>query len=314
MRELELLQRIYARHAQWGGAPGRVLIPPGDDMCLLENPGSRVLTAVDQVVEGRHFLPGTDPAAVGRKAMLRNLSDVAAMAAEPWAALATVVFPPGFTQEEAQRLHTGLWETAREWNCPLAGGDIAVHAAAGAPLVVTVTILALPGPTGRVIERAGAREGDLLCVTGSLGGSYDKATGGGRHLEFTPRIRHAQELVRLLGDRLHAMIDLSDGLGRDAAHLARAAGLDVEIPGERLPCSAGAGWRNALSDGEDYELAFACDGNAGGVPEKVLGVPVTVVGKFVPAGGISGASGGGCRVFADGQWHDAAGMGWAHDG
>lgn len=308
MREDELLRHVYARNAQLqsratGGAD--VLIPPGDDMALVQLQQRNVLIATDQVVEGRHFVRGTSMRAIGRKAVLRNVSDIAAMAAVPSACVAAVALPKGTDDAQVLELLAGLQGASEEHGCPLVGGDTSVHAAGDSPLVVTVTVLAEPGPSGRVIQRAGARAGDLLCVTGALGGTL-QADGSGKHLEFVPRVREALELMSALGDSLHAMIDISDGLGRDAAHLARAAGLDVEIRAESVPCNSAVTWRRALSDGEDYELAFAC---AGQPPAKLGDVPVTVVGTFVAS---RTPTGGACRVVEQGTWHDASTLGWQH--
>ncbi len=322
MREHDLIRRIVGANPALRAFRVPVLVPPGDDMALLELPTRRLLVAADQVIERRHFPPGTPMRAVARKAVLRNVSDVAAMAGVPVACVATVVLPAGIPDEAVVTLFEALRETAAEHACPLVGGDTGVADDPAAPLVVSVTVLAEPGPTGRVVERRGARAGDALCVTGVLGGSLAPG-GGGRHLKPPSRVVHALELVRLMGDRLHAMIDVSDGLGRDAGHLAHAAGLDAEVDVERLPCAPGVAWRGALSDGEDYELAFACEGEP---PANLCGLPVTVVGRFVapdaarartPAGAGAGrdaadAPSGHVWIRVNGGRRDAARMGWEH--
>ncbi|MFO0963269.1 MAG: thiamine-phosphate kinase [Phycisphaerales bacterium] len=304
MRESELIARIREHNATLGATGGaRVLLPPGDDMAMVELAGRRVLVAADQVIEGRHFAPGTPMELVGRKAVARNVSDVAAMAAVPAACVATVALPAGMPDAQVLALGDGLRAAAARWRCPLVGGDIGTHAAAG-PLVVSVAILAEPGPTGRVLTRAGARAGDLLCVTGALGGSLEPG-GGGRHLLFEPRVEAALALVQSLGARLHAMIDLSDGLGRDAGHLAQEGGLAVEIDAAALPCHPGCDWRRALGDGEDHELAFACEGTP---PSEVAGVPVRVVGRFQPADPGQPR----VRVRAGATVHRGDTLGWEH--
>jgi thiamine-monophosphate kinase len=257
-----------------------VLLGPGDDMAALRSDGGAVLAAIDAVVEGRHFLAGTDLRLVGRKAVLRNLSDVAAMAARPLACVASVAAPLEFTDADARTLLDGVRSAADAYACPLVGGDTAIHARAGSPLVVSVAILATPALAGgRFLRRKGGRLGDLVAVTGRLGGSLD-ADGGGRHLDFTPRIAEAIDLAETLGEHLHAMIDLSDGLGVDAGHLAEAAegDLAIEIDGGAVPRSAGATLEQALGDGEDFELCFCCSVRP---PLAVRGVPVTVVGRVV---------------------------------
>ena len=302
MREFRLIEEIRAHNAELAGCGGaRVLVPPGDDMALVELGGRRVLVAADQVIAGRHFAAGTPMAAVARKALARNVSDIAAMAGVPSCAVATVALPPDMPDGEVRALAEGLRAAARELRCPVVGGDVGSHAAAGAPLVVSVSVLAEPGPTGRVVTRQGARPGDLLCVTGMLGGAWHP-DGSGRHLSFTPRVAEALALVEALGERLHAMIDISDGLGRDAGHLAEESGCAVRIDADRLPCAPGAGWRDAVGAGEDYELAFACSGEP---PAAVCGTPVTVVGRFE-------AGAPAVIAHAGGVDHDVRASGWEH--
>jgi thiamine-monophosphate kinase len=261
-----------------------------------------VLVAADQVIEGRHWAPGTPLRLVARKALARNVSDIAAMAGVPSCAVATVALPPDMPDGEVRALAAGLHDAGLEFRCPLVGGDTGTHFGAGAPLVLSVSVLAEPGPTGRVVTRSGARPGDLLCVTGTLGASAGFGPGG-HHLTFTPRIAEALALVDALGDRLRAMIDLSDGLAADAGHLASAAGCSALIEAGRLPVEPGIGWREAVGLGEDYELAFACDGPP---PDAVCGTPVRVVGRF------EAGRAGQVAVDAYGMRHDVSGLGWEH--
>jgi thiamine-monophosphate kinase len=304
MRERDLIARIRSHNPALSGVPGLdVPVPPGDDMALVRFGDGHVLVAADQVIEGRHFLRGTDLDLVARKAVARNVSDVAAMAAIPRATVATAALPRGMADRDVEALADGLRRWAAHWGCPMVGGDVGVQAADG-PLVVSVSILAQPGPGGRVVTRAGAMAGDLLCVTGALGGSLS-SDGRGRHLTFEPRVPQALALAAVLGGRLHAMIDVSDGLARDAGHLADAEGLAVEVDAACVPCAPGSSWQGALGDGEDHELAFAC---AGAPPAAVEGVPVTVIGRFVmraPGAPLVVAIEGPRRIPAD----DA---GWEH--
>jgi thiamine-monophosphate kinase len=303
MRESEVIAEVVARNPTLATAGGAtVLVPPGDDMALVELRGRRVLVAADQVIEGRHWAPGTPLRLVARKALARNVSDIAAMAGVPSCAVATVALPPDMPDDEVRALAAGLHDAGLEFRCPLVGGDTGTHFGAGAPLVLSVSVLAEPGPTGRVVTRSGARPGDLLCVTGTLGASAGFGPGG-HHLTFTPRIAEALALVDALGDRLRAMIDLSDGLAADAGHLASAAGCSALIEAGRLPVEPGIGWREAVGLGEDYELAFACDGPP---PDAVCGTPVRVVGRF------EAGRAGQVAVDAYGMRHDVSGLGWEH--
>ena len=299
MRELELLQHI----CQSAAAPSaRIPIPPGDDMAMIDFDGRPILAGVDQVVCGRHFDPKTTPALIGRKAIARSLSDVAAMAARPAATLAAATLPPDYGDERANELFDAMRSTADRYACPLIGGDIALGNP-GSALLCTVTVLAEPGPAGAV-RRSGAREGDVVYVTGALGGSL-RDDGGGRHLTFEPRLAEAIELAETIGERLHAMIDLSDGLGLDASRLAERSGVRIEIDAGRVPSADGVGWRRALGDGEDYELCFAA---AGEVPGSLGGLAVTAVGRVLAA-----AAGEPLVMVRDETGVvDASHLGWEH--
>ncbi len=302
MRESELLQHIYATAS---GPTPLVPIPPGDDMAMLLVGDQAILAAVDQVVAGRHVdLQTTSLELVGRKAVTRSLSDIAAMAGHPVALLATAALPPDFGHDRATTLFDAMRATADRYDCPLVGGDIAIHCDASAPLVCTVTALARPGPAGAVC-RTGARPGDHLFVTGRLGGSLGP-DGLGRHLSFEPRIREALILAGVLESRLHAMIDISDGLARDASHLATGAGVRIEVDTLRIPCNDGLDWQRAAGDGEDYELCFAAVGD---VPTSLGGLPVTEVGRVIQAGpGDTPAV-----VFKAGaEVLDTTALGWEH--
>lgn len=306
-REFELLKGIYARNAL---LPREVLVPPGDDMAALAFAGPALLVAVDQVVEGRHVLPTTPPRLVGRKAVLRNASDVAAMAARPVACVAAAVLPADYGAERSAELFEGLRATAERYGCPLVGGDLSIHADPSAPLVCSVTVLARPAwPDARIVTRRGARIGDRIVVTGALGGSL-RADGGGPHLEAEPRIEEAIELLRLLGPGLRSMIDVSDGLGRDAAHLVEHDdALAIELDASRIPTRDGADWRGALRDGEDYELLAVVDADRD-LPATLGTVPLTTIGRVVARG--SGALR--VVVLAEGERIDATALGWEHAG
>ncbi len=320
MREMSLLEQIYRGNPL---LPATVTVPPGDDMAALRLPAGDLLLAVDQVIEGVHITTETvhdDPAIVGRKAVARNLSDVAAMAARPLATLASVVLPTHYGDAQATALLEGVRGTAQVFGAPLIGGDTAVHRDPRAPLVLSVTIAAAPAwPGARVVTRRGGRPGDGLFVTGALGGSL-APDGRGRHLTFEPRIECAVALLELLGERLHAMLDLSDGLGRDAAHLLDANTAAI-IEANELPTHDGLPWQRALGDGEDYELLFAA---AGPVPTRLAGVPITRIGTIVAAEPRSGVAAGrvwirtgiqtGIQIGTTEPLIDASAFGWEHRG
>ncbi|MCC7204675.1 MAG: thiamine-phosphate kinase [Phycisphaeraceae bacterium] len=316
MRERDLLEHIYRQNPTLGEL---VSIPPGDDMGGLLLDGRNVLVTVDQLAQDVHFsLDRATLAQVGRKAITRNLSDVAAMAALPLGAVAAGSLPDTWSTEQADELFDAMRATAQAYRCPLVGGDISIW---HGPLILTVTILAHPAGLGPIL-RGGSKPGDHVYVTGRLGGSLHTVGGPTRgrthHLDFEPRIDLARALAERLGPGLHAMIDLSDGLGVDAGHLARMARLTAEIAVDRLPAGPAAeqagridglpAWKHALGDGEDYELCFTTDPHAA-LPDEMLGVPITRVGRMRPA------SPGEAAVVVlgpDGKPLDVGDLGWEH--
>jgi len=310
--EFQLLRGIYSANAALlSRHRERVVIPPGDDLAQIHLRSPELLIGVDQMIEGRHFRSGTPIELVGRKAVARNLSDIAAMAARPLACVVAVALPPSLDHEAIMALYEAVRATAELFDCPLVGGDTgssgdaAAPSAASAPLVISVTVVAtLPAGVPRAITRSGARIGDGVFVTGKLGGSFGP-DGLGRHLTFTPRVQESIALARMLGERLHAMIDLSDGLGRDAGHLASGSGVAIRLDAASIPTHDGCTWTNALGDGEDYELCFTAEGP---VPAEVEGLAITRVGEVIAADWgqalVSLGTAGGAI--------DVTSMGWEH--
>ena len=291
MHESELHEHI-ARHSP--GLGPDVVVGPGDDCAVVRTAaGDVLLLTVDQLIEGGHFEPGTPIDLIARKAVARSVSDIAAMAGEPAWTVATAALPAGYAH--ATELYDRLAAWARHWRCPLVGGDLATTAG---PVSLTVTVIGRAHTSRGAVLRSTARPCDGVYVTGSLGGSL----ASGRHLTFEPRIDEARALTDALGERLSAMIDLSDGLGRDAGRVAKASGVRIEIDAALIPLANGvASWREALADGEDHELCFTASGE---IPPEVAGTPVTRVGRVI--------GGSGCVVHADGAEHDAGEMGWEH--
>ncbi|NOG53417.1 MAG: thiamine-phosphate kinase [Planctomycetes bacterium] len=312
MKEFDLLHHIYNRRQQSGH--DHVLIGPGDDMALVHllHDTNNLLAAVDQVVAGCHFqYPATTPIdLVGTKAVTRSLSDIAAMAGRPLASLAAAVLPADMSDSQAQALVNAMNAAADQYHCPLIGGDVSIAQPNTDTFVISVTVLAEPGPSGRAITRAGANAGDLVYVTGQLGGSIDPATGLGRHLTFEPRIDLALELTALT--TITAMIDISDGLGRDLDHIADMSGLRAVIRADTLPISPGCDWKQAVSDGEDYELCFTISpDDAGDLPDTLCGIPLTCVGAMKPSDDNSGTKPRTVVAVNDTEV-DATGFGWEH--
>jgi len=280
--------------------PATFPIGPGDDMALVSLGGeSQCLLTVDALLEGTHFdLAKAAPRQVGYKALAVSLSDAAAMAAKPICALAWVGLPASRDMAFAEQLCLGLSDAAERFACPIVGGDITSW---NQPLVTIGTSL-MARPAGvRPIRRSGAQPGDLLFVTGDLGGSVL-----GRHLEFVPRVAEARQLAALV--TIRAMIDLSDGLSTDLGHLARESGVAAEVMADAIPISedakrqAAADGRSpldhALNDGEDFELLLAVepvDAQDLLKQNPLKDVRLTHIGQIVAGSGVTLVAGDGSR-------------------
>lgn len=229
-----------------------VLVGPGDDCAVLAPSPREQLVTVDAVMDGVDFiLNECGPVAAGRKAMLVNLSDLAAMAGEPKSAVIALCCPR--SREIADGVFEGIHQVARQYGTAIIGGDTNTW---DGPLVISITLLGEVTGRGPVL-RSGAKVGDWLIVTGPLGGSLR-----GRHLEPTPRIREAIDVHASY--TLHAMIDLSDGLAQDLGHILEESHCGAELIAERIPIHADARASSgpspldrALGDGEDFELLMA---------------------------------------------------------
>lgn len=307
MRESELLRHIYRRSEDLAGAFGDVIVGPGDDAAVVRTAsGDRLVVTVDQLVEGRHYRADpdadTDLDLVARKAVARSISDIAAMGAAPAFGLATGLLPEGYAHGDA--LFDAMSRWARHWGAPLIGGDIA-FGGAGAPVSLTVTVIGRLDKGTRPTLRSNARPGDVLWLTGQVGGSFES----GWHLRFEPRLAAGLAAAKL--DRA-AAIDLSDGLGRDAARVGEASGVVLEIEAARLPIShRAASWREACREGEDYELLLALPEGVTLEAEPALIGPIGRV--RAARGGEAGLGiGGAVVVDAHGRAHDAAELGWDH--
>jgi thiamine-monophosphate kinase len=300
-----------------------LLLGVGDDAAVSE-PEGVTATSVDAIVEGVHFRrPQTPPEAIGRKALATALSDLAAMGARPGEAYVVLGVPPDLDQQGALQLLSGVEEVAARTGTTLAGGDVTRSAV----LFVATTVVGHAKAAAELVTRGGARPGDLVAVTGELGG----AAAGLRLLESDAAGELAAEAADLLRSRqldprprldegralaaagATAMIDVSDGLGADAGHLAEESGLRLEIDLDRLPLAAGVQEIAAASgedplelaagEGEDYEL-LAClpEGSADSASAAVAGAggTLTVIGCCVPGEGVKLSSASGRELPARG--------------
>ncbi|HVF72358.1 MAG TPA: thiamine-phosphate kinase [Chthoniobacterales bacterium] len=242
--EDRLLQQLLPHLHRHSG----VLLGAGDDCAIVRSPKRGLLQVLktDCLVEGIHFLAETEAKLVGWKAMARPLSDFAAMSAVPEFALVTLVVPSATRVAWVKQLYRGLEKIAGLFAVTIVGGETS---GTKGPAVISVAI------TGSVekerwVGRSGGKADDVLFVTGRLGGSIT-----GRHLRFTPRIAESRWLTEHF--RVHAMMDLSDGLGTDLPRMAEASKVGFRIEPEMLPLNRGVSTDEAISDGEDYELLFA---------------------------------------------------------
>jgi len=258
----------------------------GDDMAEVRvEEGVSVLVTTDMLLDGTHFdLKSTTLEQVGYKAMAASLSDCAAMATIPLAAVVAVALPPGFTTQHLKELHVGITHAADKYDCPLIGGDITSWKGPH-PFAVNVTMFSRRAGTAPV-RRDGAKVGDAICVTGSLGGSVR-----GKHLAFEPRVNEALKIAQTV--TVHAMMDISDGLSTDLNRICRQSGVGAVLDVAAIPISDDAReckdpLKAALDDGEDFELLFTIS------PEhcnRLLHtweqpVPITEIGRITDVGGM----------------------------
>lgn len=263
------LDLIAAIQAALGPVPARVLTGSGDDAAVVRADGVAV-TSIDSVVDGVHFSLSThSPADVGHKALATALSDIAAMGAGPGEAYVALGLPPGF--EGALELVEAMRALALAQGVAIAGGDVV-----SAPVLsVTVSVTGWSGAADRLVYRSGARPGDLVGVTGELGGSGAgllALRSGVTEGPLVERHRRPQPLLAtglaLAGAGVSAMIDVSDGVATDAAHVARASGVTLHLRLPDLPLAPGVSAEDAATAGDDYELLFTAPPEARAAAER----------------------------------------------
>ena len=255
MPELDLIRAIQAALTDRGG---RMVRWTGDDAAVVRARPLAV-TSIDTVVDGVHFSLATHSAAdVGWKALATAVSDIAAMGAEPGEAYVALVLPAGF--DGGVELVSAMEDLAADTGFTIAGGDVV----SGPALTVTASVTGWADREDELIGRDGARPGELVGVTGELGGSEagrrlleagrrEPAELVARHLRPQPRLREGRALAAA---GVSAMIDLSDGLATDAAHLAQASGVELRLRLDALPRAEGVQAADAAVGGDDYELLF----------------------------------------------------------
>lgn len=272
-----------------------VVTGAGDDCAVLElgSPDTQTLFKTDAVVEGVHFTADTEPERVGRKALARCLSDIAAMGGTPTAAVVTLGLPRGFDSERVKALYRGLNRLAAQYQVAVVGGETTTNPGGW---LVNVAMLGTV-PRGRARLRSGAKVGEALFVTGDLGGSL-----AGKHLDFEPRLAEGRWLLEFAG--VSAVMDLSDGLASDLPKLLTASGVPgAELRKSAVPVSRAARehartsdlakppFVAAVTDGEDFELLFTVQSNRAVAvldewKEQFPGVRLSCIGKLTDKAGV----------------------------
>jgi thiamine-monophosphate kinase len=225
-----------------------VVSGPGDDCAVVKTRDRRnfLVLKTDCVVAGVHFLATANALDVGWKAMMRPLSDFASTSAVPQFALITLIAPEQTKVEWVDELYRGLRRAAKRFKVSIVGGETS---GIPGPVAISVSVVGFV-ERDRCVSRRGGKVGDDLFVTGRLGDALKR-----KHLQFVPRIAESRWLTKNFS--IHAMMDLSDGLGADLPRLARASRVGFAIAMENLPLARGAKIDDAISEGEDYELLFA---------------------------------------------------------
>jgi thiamine-monophosphate kinase len=291
-----------------------VVAGAGDDCAVLDLDLSErwLLFKTDAVVEGIHFEAGTRPECIGHKALGRCLSDIAAMAGTPTAAVVTIALPRKFDPKFVEALYGGMNALARRHEVAIVGGETTTNPEG---LLISVAVLGWV-PRGKSVLRSGAKAGDAIFVTGELGGSL-----AGKHLEFEPRLAEARWLAEHFP--VHAMLDLSDGLAGDLRHILKVSGVGAELLSSAIPISREARRAAkaessakppllaALTDGEDFELLFTVAARSA-VPlldawkKEFPGLPLSCIGKITAGQGITLRDKNGARpLTAHGYQHFA---------
>ena len=299
--ERDILRLIRSRASR--GSQVRVGI--GDDCAVLTSkPGEELVVTTDFSIQDRHFrLNWHEPEAIGHKCLARGLSDIASMGGRPIAAFVSLAVPAALTQASGrgraarswlERFYTGLLALADRENVTLAGGDLSES-----PTLAVADIIVLGGVSkGRALLRSTARAGDILYVTGTLGGAaaelaaLEKNPRAFRGVVESPLHPHFFPQPRLAAGRAlagspgskslaTACIDISDGLSTDLLHLCEESHLNAEIDAARLPLGAGATLEQAIHGGDDYELLFTAPARRV-LPEKLGGVSIHAIGRMLP--------------------------------
>lgn len=289
-----------------------VVTGAGDDCAVLDLglPDKWLLFKTDAVVEGVHFTSDTAPEKIGHKALARCLSDIAAMAGTPNSALITLALPPTFDVQRVESIYAGLKALADRHHVAIVGGETTTNPER---MLISIALLGTVDKS-KCVLRSGAKAGDVIFVTGELGGSL-----AGKHLDFEPRLEEARWLAEHFA--IHSMIDVSDGLAGDLRHLLRAGNVGAELFSPAIPISRAAKLQAraessakppllaALTDGEDFELLFTVASRSAvplldGWKKNFPAVKLSCIGKVIAQPGLKLRDRDGVREFnASGYVH-----------
>ena len=277
MNEWEFIEKIKSQAL----ANESVALGIGDDCAITVGRSTQTLMACDTILEGKHFLLNeASPEAIAYKSIAVNISDLAAMAAIPETLLLSVSIPKYLPEKFLERFVSSMLETCQEYKIAIIGGDTTSW---DYGLAICVTMTGRPIGDHPVL-RSGAKEGDIIAVTGSLGNSLERR----HHLNFTPRLSESAEIFHLLNPT--SMIDISDGLAGDLAHICRASKISARIDESSIPIHDSLAslpkhqaLKHAWSDGEDFELCFSFPKEK--LPNfKKLNSQATIIGEFTSDG------------------------------
>lgn len=290
MNEFELIARLTRALP----TNDSVVVGAGDDCAVLDvGMGDRLLLfKTDAVVQGIHFTADVAPEKIGRKALARCLSDIAAMAGTPTAAVVTIALPKKFEPAFVEQIYAGMNALAKQLGVAIVGGETTTNPGG---LLISVALVGFV-PRGKCLLRSGAKVGDAIFVTGELGGSI-----AGRHLEFDPRLAEARWLAEHFA--IHSLLDVSDGLAGDLRHILNASHVGAQLHKSAVPISRAAkaiarkgdaakpAFVAALTDGEDFELLFTVASKSA-VPlldawkQKFPNLKLSCIGKIIAGEGI----------------------------
>jgi len=241
--EFELIKEI----AKWMGVGKGLVKGIGDDTAVIKCDKKRhLLFTTDMLIEGVHFkIRGVKPSLIGRKSLAVNISDIAAMGGRPKYGIVAFGASPSSKLPFVKELFRGVKKLADEFEVYIIGGDTNKSD----KLIINISLIG-EVEMGHLVLRSGAKVGDAIFVTGNLGGSLKS----GRHLSFVPRIKESRFLVENF--KINSMIDISDGLASDLARITESSNVGAVLDEKSIPVSRGCNVKNALFDGEDFELLF----------------------------------------------------------